>query len=384
MPMNAKRQEIDLSAVLHGASWKAASSGTDQDTAATAVDTHNDFCEAVRIVDSHCQLGECVIYDDRSKAVLWTDILLSEFHKLQLNDDTADKIVHTTYGPLPKMLGAFGLVDSSNDTESLPLLCAWEDGFQLYDLETGTELSAMSEGEDVNPKKGDTRLNDGRTDRQGKRFVCGGFHGDKPEFYEKVFSVAQQEDGKLVHAPIVDKIQVTNSICWNLDGSRMFLGDSPAQTIWTYAYDFETGKLSDKKVLNVKQKDEKQTFVPDGSCVDAEGFLWNAVWNYGDAPSTVQRIDPSSGKVVYTVHMPDHTSQVSCCCFGGDNMDILFITSAACNREAEKQPHAGALYAAKVPFKGVKESRLKFRVAKSAEDSAEAEVSKRPRLGSID
>jgi sugar lactone lactonase YvrE len=81
---------------------------------------------------------------------------------------------------------------------------------------------------------------------------------------------------------------------------------------------------------------------------------------YGTLYSMVQRINPDTGLVVFTVHMPDATSQVTCCCFGGVDMDILFITSAAEHLDLAKEPHAGGLYAAKVPYKGRKESRFRL------------------------
>jgi sugar lactone lactonase YvrE len=64
----------------------------------------------------------------------------------------------------------------------------------------------------------------------------------------------------------------------------------------------------------------------------------------------VQRLDPITGRVVFTVHMPDGTSQVTCCCFG-DDMNILSISSAAESRDPNIEPHAG-IYAVKLPFKG--------------------------------
>ena len=72
----------------------------------------------------------------------------------------------------------------------------------------------------------------------------------------------------------------------------------------------------------------------------------------------VNRIDPTTGKVVFTVHMPDSTSQVSCCCLGGKDLDILFITTAAEGRDGDKEPHAGGIYAAKVGVQGRKEGRF--------------------------
>lgn len=348
---NQKEEILDLSAILHGASL-------------VEVDPKLDFVHAQRIVDCRDLLGEGIVYDDRRHAILWTDIEGKRFHELHLDYEKPNKLRFITYH-LPKMLGSFGLLEEEGNPAAggdaapeIPLLCAWEDGFQLYDIGKGKELSDMSEGEVVNPNKGPSRLNDGRTSPDGKHFICGAYYGEVAENYEKVFKV-EQRDGKLYHEPIVDKVQVTNSISWSLDGSRMFLADSPTKKIFTYAYNAENGTLSDKRLLIRRSKDE--AFVADGSCVDTEGCLWNAVWcTSGEHPGRVERIDPKTGCVVFTVHIPDATSQVSCCCFGGENMDILFITSASIGRDPKKQPHAGALYAAKVPFQGRKESRLKF------------------------
>lgn len=66
--------------------------------------------------------------------------------------------------------------------------------------------------------------------------------------------------------------------------------------------------------------------------------------------------------MIFTVHMPDTTSQVTCCCFGGLDLDILFITTASENRDAAAEPDAGGLYAVKLPFKGTLESRLDFQI----------------------
>lgn len=175
----------------------------------------------------------------------------------------------------------------------------------------------------------------------------------------KVYRV-EQRDGKLCHEPFVDGMEVTNSISWSPDGKTMYLADSPTNEICSYDYDGEKGEISNKKVLHTKTDPEEG--VPDGTCVDAEGYLWNAVWRSGAGPGMVQRIDPSSGEVVFTVHMPDTTSQVTCCCFGGKDFDILFITTAAENRDQNLEPNAGGLYAVKLPFKGKPESRLDFQV----------------------
>jgi len=307
---------------------------------------------AKRILDSHNTLGECIIYDDKTNQVLWTDIIGKEFHSLDLSSGS-----HSVT-KLPKMLCAFGLRE-----EGPGHLFCWEDGFQLYDVGNGAALSEMSEGEDVNPHKLPTRLNDGRCCPSGKRFICGGYYGDIEGMYMKVYKVEMSNgsDGdhvKLSHESVVEKIQVTNSICWSPDGKTQYLADSETSTIFKYDYCHEKGELSNKQVFR-----KLDVGVPDGSCNDADGNVWNAVWRDGVGLSFVQCNNPS-GEVIYTVHLPENTSQLTCCCFGGPDLDILFISSAHINLDREKEPHAGCVYAVKLAgVKGRVEKRFGLHVS---------------------
>jgi len=90
--------------------------------------------------------------------------------------------------------------------------------------------------------------------------------------------------------------------------------------------------------------------------------VWNATWRQGEGTGMVDRIDPVTGELVFTVYLPDKTSEASCCCFGGTNLDILFITTAFENIDRETEPHAGGLYAVKLPpeMRGCEEKRFRF------------------------
>lgn len=305
----------------------------------------NGSISAKRILDCHNSLGECIIYDDKTNKVLWTNIYGKEFHSLNLSN--GDHVVRK----LPKLLCSFGLRDDGPG-----YLFAWEDGFQIYDPDTGIELNKMSKGENVNPHGLPTRLNDGRCDPTGKRFICGGYYGDIEGMYVKVYKVemTKGENGELLltHEPVVDQIQVTNSICWSPDGKIQYLADSPTATIFKNDYDPENGVLSNRQVLR-----KLDVGVPDGSCNDIEGNVWTAVWRSGVGESFVQCTSPS-GDCIYTVNLPDNTSQLTCCCFGGPDLDVLFVSSAKVSTDSEKEPFAGSVYAVKVGVKGRTESRF--------------------------
>lgn len=262
---------------------------------------------AALAVQSRSVLGEGVIYDDRANAVMWTDILGSVLHKLDLNQQSKSKARFSTH-EMPTKLGSFGLLQAESGYGSLPILCAWDNGFQIYDVENERSLSEKSTGEDVNPAKGATRLNDGRTDPTGRRFICGGYNGGEKGTTMKVFRVEQFE-GKLFHESIVDSIEVANSIAFSPDGKSMYLADSPTKQIHVYDYHGET--LSNKKL--VYDMTDAQVGVPDGSCVDSEGMIWNAVWRNGAGPGMVQRIHPvsPSKQPVFASSIVSHLSTFS-------------------------------------------------------------------------
>ena len=318
--------------------------------------------EARLLVDCRCHLGECVLWDDQQNAVLFTNILDRRFHKLRLAEK--GETVLESYG-LDKMLCAFGLLQTpitsteetrGEKTANPGYIVAWEDGFQLYDLENNKPLGSMSIGETVNRNGLPDRLNDGRVDPSGRRFVCGGCAAS-PEAPLKVYKCEYDSFTKgLKHSVILDRILTTNSICWSLSGEEMYIADSPSKTIRKFEYDVDKGTMQNGEILH-----SKDFGFPDGSVVDSQGYIWNATWRQGEGTGMVDRIDPNTGDVVFTVHLPDETSEASCCCFGGKNLDILFITTAHENIDPESEPHAGGLYAVKLPsgMTGCQEKRFR-------------------------
>ncbi|MEM7271018.1 MAG: SMP-30/gluconolactonase/LRE family protein, partial [Pseudomonadota bacterium] len=97
---------------------------------------------------------------------------------------------------------------------------------------------------------------------------------------------------------------------------------------------------------------------PDGSCVDAEGALWNARWD----GYKVQRIMPN-GEAAEAVEVG--APKVSCACFGGPDLDRLYITTAQEGMSAEdleKEPLSGAIFVAEPGVKGLPEDRYATRL----------------------
>lgn len=96
---------------------------------------------------------------------------------------------------------------------------------------------------------------------------------------------------------------------------------------------------NERVVINFKNPEGKRPeFGADGMTIDAEGFLYLATWG----GSQVLRIEPTTGKIVLAIKFP--AEQITSAAFGGPNLDELFVTSAATNRDKEQPFPAGSLF----------------------------------------
>ncbi|MDB5979950.1 MAG: senescence marker protein-30, partial [Pseudomonas sp.] len=84
--------------------------------------------------------------------------------------------------------------------------------------------------------------------------------------------------------------------------------------------------------------------VPDGSAIDADGFVWNARWD----GHCLIRFAPD-GSVDRVVELP--VSHPTSCVFGGPELSTLYVTSAAPSLEGGEIE--GAILMADVGVKGV-------------------------------
>jgi D-xylonolactonase len=70
---------------------------------------------------------------------------------------------------------------------------------------------------------------------------------------------------------------------------------------------------------------------PDGLTVDAEGFLWCAHW-FG---ACITRYDPDGIRECKVIFPAAQTSSLA---FGGPDLDVTFVTSAALSNMLETAP----------------------------------------------
>ncbi len=266
------------------------------------------------MADVENQLGECVLWCERSKRVLWTDILGC---KLYVHDVSGGSI--RTW-PMPEPLASFALTGSDDR-----LLLGLASQLAFFDFSTGaiTPICPVETGLA-------TRLNDGRCDRQG-RFVFGTFHTVAPR--ARIGGYYRLGADLALERLALPDCAIANSICFSPDGALMYYCNSPDRVIRCCDYDIVSGALSNDRVFATLDGDVGE---PDGSCVDARGYLWNAQWG----ASRVVCYAPD-GTVERVLESP--ALQPSCVAFGGAHFDTLFVTSARVDI-AEPAVHDGALF----------------------------------------
>ncbi|MBX9966740.1 SMP-30/gluconolactonase/LRE family protein [Priestia aryabhattai] len=181
------------------------------------------------------------------------------------------------------------------------------------------------------------RFNDGKCDPYN-RFWVGTMSEEDEEGKAQLYVV----DEKGVIKSAKEGLSVSNGLAWNRAGDKFFLVDSPKNKIMSYSFSKETTRLENEKVvIDLSNMDG----FPDGMTIDEHDRLWVALWG----GSKVICVDPDKGEIIESIHLP--VSNVTCCTFGGDDLQTLFITTA---KEEEKyEEAAGSLFSCRVGVKGV-------------------------------
>ena len=275
------------------------------------------------LVDAQARLGECALWCDRSAALYWTDIEASTLSRWQSRDGSV------RHWPLPERLGSFALGEQPSQ-----LLLGLASGIALFDLESGALTPIIP----VEPEHPDTRINDGRCDRQG-RFVFSMFRqtpGAAPigHFYRVGADLA------IERLPL-PQVAVGNSIAFSPDGARLYFTDSPTRLIQCADY-HPDGRIGTPRPF---ARLPANAGFPDGSTVDADGGLWNAQWDGGCLVRWGE-----DGAETARIELP--ASRPTCAAFGGAALGRLFVTTARIGLAADRlqrEPGAGGVFMIEQP-----------------------------------
>ena len=284
------------------------------------------------VLDAKAELGEGTLWDDERQVLWWVDIFDSRLH--QHNPATNENKSFN----VGSHIGTVGLCQDGR------LIIATFDGFAYFDPATETADYLGNPESHIESN----RFNDGKPGPNGS-FYAGtmGYEGEKGA--GALYRL--DSDGEI--QKIVPNVTISNGLAWNAAETIMYYIDTPTKEIWAFDYEKSTGIISNKRVAVTIPRWASS---PDGMTIDNEGKLWVA--HFGGY--AVNRWDPETGKHLEAIPLP--ASNITCCAFGGPNLDTLYISSASLGLSEPKkreQPLAGALFKVKVGQTGRPAYRFK-------------------------
>ncbi|MBJ8453008.1 SMP-30/gluconolactonase/LRE family protein [Acinetobacter bereziniae] len=270
-------------------------------------------------------LGECPLWCERTRRIYWTDIEGSELLALEEGNDIVMR------WSLPKRLGSFALTENAD-----VLLMGMASGLRFYDLSTCSFTSIV-----VSPGRVGTRIGDGRCDRSGN-FVFGTMDDGYPVKAIGKFHRLNAATLTIETLPLPE-VAIPNSICFSPDGSTMYYCDSMQGRI--FCCDYPSLK-NQRTFVEIEGKG-----APDGSCVDARGYLWNAEWG----GNRIVRYNPDG---ITDCIIPSPGIQSTCPTLAGEEFTMLYCTTASVGISALSKYDGALLRAESKVFAGLPENRF--------------------------
>lgn len=263
-------------------------------------------------VAAACEVAESPRWDARTGRLVWVDV-----HRgllLTTGDAGVEIVARST-----------GRITAVSARRAGGYVVAVDEGFAVVNGGVVESVSNVT----LDP---DMRMNDGSCDPLG-RFWAGSMRLDCQGAVGGLWCL--HPDGSVTeHAR---RLGISNGIDWSPDGTRMYHVDSGPGLIRVYDYDVDAAQFGSGRVLADRWKAPE---TPDGLAVDADGYLWVAIWRGG----RVERLTPA-GDLDFCIDVaaPLTTS----CTFGDDDAGVLYVTTARNHLEQDelsRWPESGGLF----------------------------------------
>ena len=289
------------------------------------------------VLDCKCWLGEGPTWHPAERALYWTDLPAKRIHRWR------PATGETKSWSMPEMVTALAVRATGG------LIAASATGIDFFDPPSG-RLERFVAPEADRPGN---RSNDGKCDRQG-RFWYGTMmnnlaaDGSELPITANTGALYRIDPGGAVRR-MEDGLGIANTFAWSPDDRTMYFGDS-FDAIYAYDFDARTGALANRRTF----AKTAGYGVPDGSTIDAEGFLWNARWDGG----CLIRWAPD-GSIDRVVDLP--CRRATSAIFGGPGLDVLYVTTARQGLDAAElaeQPLAGGIFAVETGVRGLPDGQF--------------------------
>lgn len=244
-----------------------------------------------------CDLAESPIWDDRSQSLFWVDITLGRLHSFSPPTD-----VHRCWD-FHEKISCIGL------TEGHDLLIAGVSGIWRFTPRDGQK----SLWAHFPPQPVGMRPNDGKVGPDGAFWV--GTMQDQQDRGPSGKLLRFTSDGQV--ECMLNGLVTPNGLAWSPNGCTLYLAETRAMSVTRWAFDPSTGRMYDPTLFLTLNESQGK---PDGACIDAEGNYWIC----GIYSGHVYAYTPE-GSLKHRV--PVGTSMVTMPCFGGSELDTLYVTS---------------------------------------------------------
>lgn len=281
------------------------------------------------VLDDRAIIGESPTWSPAERALYWIDVKEPALHRYDPERQSRRSWRVTSD------VGAFALLHGD------AALVALRYGIHRLDLATGALKLLAPPPFDP----GLFRFNEGQCDSKGRFWVGVMFDpvdGSPPTQRGALHSFTL--DGGLRREN--DEAELHNGMALSADGRRFFLSHSNSGLLYTFDFDPGRGLLGSRKLF---ARVPPETGLPDGAAVDADGGYWCAL----HGGSRLLRFDPC-GQLDREIVLP--VSQPTMCAFAGDDLDILYVTSASDGLKPEQinaQPLAGRLLRLRPGVRGI-------------------------------
>lgn len=279
-------------------------------------------------------VGESPFWDAARQRLAWVDIVGRRVRVLDVK--TADM---RTY-EMPDYPTAIALAGYG---EGAVLTCGNDVG--RFDISTG-EFRAFATPEIGAGRS--MRLNEGKCDPSGRFWTASMDNNLNPDGSARQMRGSRgrlfRVDADGTTTPFIDaSLGIPNTMAWSPDRATFYFGDTLLNTIWAFDYDDVEGTIANQRIFA-----EGGPGLPDGSGIDADGFLWNARFSAG----CLIRFAPD-GRQDRIVELP--AQNPTACTFGGPDLSTLYVTSGRFGID-EPSEADGALMRIETEFRGLPEN----------------------------
>lgn len=238
------------------------------------------------------KLAESPIYCEKSNELYWVDIIDK---KLYFWNDNITNPVFYNFNTRPTSIGL--------TTQPDILFITLENSVGFFDKRNGKIENVLSKIPSLNQGY---RLNDGKVSPDGRSYLVGSMcekgEPNKGQFF----------DISLDQSVIIRNVNthISNGICWDKK-QNLFYANSTEKKIYRVSWD----GIIDEMEWEIEGE-------PDGSCMDRNGFMYNA--EYDDSKISIYNTNTlkKEGEIMMPCKRP------TCPTWGGKDRNILFCSSA--------------------------------------------------------